>query len=444
MANIQSQIDAIRQARYGRDVRESIASGMEAMNGESSTAYSAAITAQTSATNSATNAAQSASDAQASATVAQTAEQSALATIATVNTYKTEAKDSADAAKASETAAKNSETNAKASETIVKNAEASVAAQVATVTQAVTDARQAVTDANTAKTQASQYASNAATSATTAANSQTAAGISATNAKDSENKAYQYAQEAKSISGIGIATTSQAGIVMPDGSTVSVNSAGQISVAGLSEHIADTAISSTSNPDGVHGIRLYTNEVSGKITLQKWDTAAQNWVDQVDGFKVDGTTITVDPDGTLHGVGDYTLPKATDTTLGGVKIGDNVSVSDGTISIAKATGTTLGVVKGGGNITIDGTGKVYIDKTFTPVSLAPANWQGTNAPYTYDLGVTDTDVELEVMMRNTATTAQVEACVNAQISGNADDNLLRAWGDKPTVDIPVMVRKVAK
>ena len=36
--------------------------------------------------------------------------------------------------------------------------------------------------------------------------------------------------------------------------------------------------------------------------------------------KPDGTTVTVDPDGTIHSAGSYELPQATSTTLGGVKI----------------------------------------------------------------------------------------------------------------------------
>lgn len=54
--------------------------------------------------------------------------------------------------------------------------------------------------------------------------------------------------------------------------------------------------------------------------------------------KPDGTTITVDTDGTLHGASTYNLPIATADTLGGVKIGNGLSITDdGTLS---ATGGT--------------------------------------------------------------------------------------------------------
>lgn len=53
-------------------------------------------------------------------------------------------------------------------------------------------------------------------------------------------------------------------------------------------------------------------------------------------------------------VADYILPKATSSVLGGVKIGANVNVaSDGTISIPVATSSSLGVVQAGSGITIE-------------------------------------------------------------------------------------------
>lgn len=69
--------------------------------------------------------------------------------------------------------------------------------------------------------------------------------------------------------------------------------------------------------------------------------------------KPDGTTITVDADGTIHGTQTYTLPIASETVLGGIKVGENLSITeDGTLSatggiteIPQATETTLGGVK---------------------------------------------------------------------------------------------------
>lgn len=56
--------------------------------------------------------------------------------------------------------------------------------------------------------------------------------------------------------------------------------------------------------------------------------------------KPDGTTIKVDADGTLHGANTYELPVATESILGGVTIGSNISVSNGKISLIKSNVTS--------------------------------------------------------------------------------------------------------
>ena len=51
------------------------------------------------------------------------------------------------------------------------------------------------------------------------------------------------------------------------------------------------------------------------------------------GIKPDGTTITIDEDGTIHGANTYELPTASDTVLGGVKIdNDTIKSNNGVIS----------------------------------------------------------------------------------------------------------------
>ena len=44
--------------------------------------------------------------------------------------------------------------------------------------------------------------------------------------------------------------------------------------------------------------------------------------------KPDGTTVTVDQDGTIHGAQTYILPTATANTLGGIKVGENLTIGD--------------------------------------------------------------------------------------------------------------------
>lgn len=76
-------------------------------------------------------------------------------------------------------------------------------------------------------------------------------------------------------------------------------------------------------------------------------------------------------------------------------------------------------------------------------TLEASGWVGDEAPYTYDLGY-DATVDIEILLPNTATQEEVDAAISAQICGNGSDNIIRAWGEVPTVDIPLVVRKVVK
>lgn len=82
------------------------------------------------------------------------------------------------------------------------------------------------------------------------------------------------------------------------------------------------------NKFSVNGdILLFDNEEIGGYTLP----VATNT--SLGGVKVDGTTITVSEDGTISGSSSYTLPTATNTMLGGVKVdGDTIKINDGVIS----------------------------------------------------------------------------------------------------------------
>lgn len=58
-------------------------------------------------------------------------------------------------------------------------------------------------------------------------------------------------------------------------------------------------------------------------------------------------------------VGDYILPTATETTLGGIKVGDNLDIdSAGHLSVPVATNSSLGVVQAGTGIAISSEGVI--------------------------------------------------------------------------------------
>lgn len=82
--------------------------------------------------------------------------------------------------------------------------------------------------------------------------------------------------------------------------------------------------------------------------------------------------------------------------------------------------------------------------TTTEVTLAAASWSGNSAPYTYTLtvnGVTDTSTQ-EIVFATSINLEQLTAGQNANIQDggqSANTVVLKAWGEKPTVDLPIRV-----
>ncbi len=64
----------------------------------------------------------------------------------------------------------------------------------------------------------------------------------------------------------------------------------------------------------------------------------------------------------IQNQGGYTLPTASSSTLGGVKIGSNISISSGTISVATGSTYTAGVLSVGSNISVS-YGQISLTKT---------------------------------------------------------------------------------
>lgn len=96
--------------------------------------------------------------------------------------------------------------------------------------------------------------------------------------------------------------------------------------------------------------------------------------------KGDGTTGTITTQDTDT---KYTLPNATSSTLGGVKVGSNISVSSGTISLSKSNVTTaLGFtpVKSVNNTTADAAGNVSLNIAGTKVNKAVTADKATTTP----------------------------------------------------------------
>ena len=133
------------------------------------------------------------------------------------------------------------------------------------------------------------------------------------------------------------ATTSSKGIVQI-GDNINVN-AGVISVP-----------SATTSSKGAVQVGDNINVSNGKISVP-------DATHLVKGVVTPGAGLSINP--VTPGV--MTLNTATENVIGGVKVGDSLSVeNDGTLSVTKATTSDFGVVKVGENLTIDSNDKLVV------------------------------------------------------------------------------------
>lgn len=91
-----------------------------------------------------------------------------------------------------------------------------------------------------------------------------------------------------------------------------------------------------------------STEAVAKSDITALGIPAQDTTYDVATTDTDGLMSSTDKsklDGIAEGANNYTLPQATTTTLGGVKVGSNISVSSGTISVADGTTAAKGVVQ---------------------------------------------------------------------------------------------------
>lgn len=86
-----------------------------------------------------------------------------------------------------------------------------------------------------------------------------------------------------------------------------------------------------------------------------------------------------------------------------------------------------------------------VDKsTLVDKTLLASGWTGSTAPFTYNLevaGVTTTSNQ-ELLSTTDITQAQLEALQSANIVDGGqllNTIILKAYGDKPTIDIPIRV-----
>jgi len=117
-------------------------------------------------------------------------------------------------------------------------------------------------------------------------------------------------------------------------STTSGIALGDLSVNTSSVGTAALSYNSTT------GVFTYTPpDLSGYLTQQYTLPTASTTV--LGGVKVDGSTITINGSGVISGANTYSLPTATTTVLGGVKIdGSTITINNGVITAASSSTTT--------------------------------------------------------------------------------------------------------
>ena len=192
MANISNYLKQILTARYGKDVRQSIHDGIEAINNEVAADKAEIVESKNLAATSASEAALSAQNAANSANTATVKATAAANSETNAKTSETNAKTSATTASEKATAAATSEANAKTSaESATTNA--------ATATQKASDASTYANNAKASANTANTHAATASEKATAAANSANTATVKANSASDSAVLAESYA-----VGGTGI------------------------------------------------------------------------------------------------------------------------------------------------------------------------------------------------------------------------------------------------
>ncbi len=337
---------------------------------------------ETAAKTSESNAKVSETAAKASEEAAKASEEAAAISETNAKAFETAAKESETKAAASETAAKTSETKAKASETAAKASETAAAKSEA-------NAKASETAAKTSET-------NAANSESAAAASEAAAKVSETNAKTSETNASASETAAKTSEVNADASAKKAAAEVAKLSSVLKYKGSVATYAELPTENETGDVWNVQKADKTHGIKAGENvawsgeawdNLGGTCDMSEYAKEADQQKDVISATVSNDTITLISRDGTntalqVDNVGHatkaqydgnmneihttyarlsdflnlakvatsgsyndltdtpeaYILPTASDSVLGGVKLGSDVSVSDsGILSVTHAT-----------------------------------------------------------------------------------------------------------
>ena len=80
----------------------------------------------------------------------------------------------------------------------------------------------------------------------------------------------------------------------------------------------------------------------------------------------------------------------------------------------------------------------------TTTTLLASSWDSSAKTYSFESTYPNASYDIEVALDSTATAEQAEAFNGAQIVGSATSNIIKAYGDVPAVDIPIILKVVTK
>lgn len=129
-----------------------------------------------------------------------------------------------------------------------------------------------------------------------------------------------------------------------------------------------------------------------------------------------------------------------------ISIGINIPCDSNIVSSNNCINNNVEILCKGKNNIIEnnqvGTGSVSISIQVAPiqVTLSSSGWVGTEAPYTYTITGYDGKT-VEVVEDVSMTMEQLAAIENAKIKSDprSAENILYAFGEKPTIDVPVLL-----
>lgn len=237
--------------------------------------------------------------------------------------------------------------------------------------------------------------------------------------------------------------------------------------AQTAQNAAETAQQSaaTSATSAAEDAAIAANAAQNTEDAEAWAVGKRNGVDvgtddpayhnNAKYYKEQASAIAGGGVTTFNGRGGDVEPQTGDYTKGMVGLGNVDNTSDANKPVSTAQQTALDAKQNkiavNGLLIGDGNGGVTAAQervnyagasTMVSVTLLAANWTGDEAPYTYTVtitGVTATSVQ-DWTNDPAITLAQLEAWQAANVvdAGQAADSVtFKAWGEKPTVDIPL-------